>query len=94
MHRDPMLVELPKEDKRPEKEPGLAQTAVAPEFRVAGIVFNADQTSSIIIDGQILHEGKLIHGATVAKITREYGVLTRGDKSWIVKPGQSNREPE
>jgi hypothetical protein len=90
-----MRIETPKDITRPEGEQEIPQTpTAAPEFRVAGIVFNADQPSSIIIDGQILHEGESIHGATVTRITKEYGVLRRGEKNWTVKPGQVNKEPE
>lgn len=92
--RDPMHIEMPKASALQEKPEIVHAPAEAPEFRVAGIVFNTDQPSSIIIDGEILHEGETIHGATVSKITKEYGLVTRGEKNWIVRPGQPNREPE
>ena len=90
---DPMRMELPPEptqktteaSQKPPEEPG---------YRVAGIVFSTEQPSSVIIDGRILHEGDTIHDATVVKIAESFAVLRRGDKTWIIKAGQTNKEPE
>ena len=87
---DPMRMTIPT------AKPGTGNTAVPevePEFRVAGIVYSTEQPSSVIIDGQILHEGDSIHGATVVKITETYAELHRGDKVWQIRAGQTNREP-
>lgn len=95
---DPMFFESPiKVDETASEEinelpPGSPRPV--DEFRVAGIVFNTEQPSSIIVDGFILHEGDQVHGATVTSIHEGYGILTRGEKTWTVRPGQSNREPE
>jgi hypothetical protein len=88
---DPMRMTLPA------AKSGTGNTAVPevePEFRVAGIVYSTEQPSSIIIDGQILHEGDSIHGATVVKITETYAELHRGDRVWQIRAGQTNREPK
>ncbi len=65
-----------------------------PQYAVRGIIYSTEQPSSIIIDGRILHEGDTIHGATVVRITKEYAELSRGDKKWTIRPGESNTEPE
>lgn len=93
--RDPMQLDtakLPAEQTSGTQDP--AQAPIKPAFRVTGIIFNVEQSSSVIIDGQILYEGSTIHGATVAKISEKYAELSRGDKKWLVRPGQSNPEPE
>lgn len=72
----------------------LPHPAEQPQFRVTGIVFSTEQPSSVIIDGHIFHEGDTVDGATVAKISENYAELRRGDKSWTIKAGQSNPEPE
>ncbi|HBO45425.1 MAG TPA: hypothetical protein DD670_16130 [Planctomycetaceae bacterium] len=94
--RDPMQLDAAKLPPAPASATSSSpETAVPkPVFLVTGIVFNKEQSSSIIIDGQILYEGSAIHGATVVKITEQYAEMSRGDKTWQVWPGQSNPEPE
>ncbi len=65
-----------------------------PQYGVRGIIYSTEQPSSIIIDGRILHEGDTIYGATVVRIMKEYAELSRGDKKWTIRPGESNTEPE
>jgi hypothetical protein len=88
---DPMRMDLSK--KKATTGPAAAPPA-EPEFLVAGIVYSTQQPSSVIIDGRILHEGDTIHGATVTKITETYAELKRGDKTWQIKAGQTNKEPK
>jgi hypothetical protein len=87
---DPMRMDLSK------KKAATGKTVAPPtepEFLVAGIIYSTQQPSSIIVDGRILHEGDTIYGATVTKITETYAELKRGDKTWQIKAGQSNKEP-
>jgi len=89
---DPMRMNLAQ--KKAEKIDTASVAKVEPEFRVAGIIYSTQQPSSIIIDGRILHEGNTIHGATIVKINESYAVLQRGDKTWQISAGQTNKEPK
>jgi hypothetical protein len=89
---DPMRMELPPEPTQ--KTQTAEKPPEEPEYRLAGIVYSTEQPSSVIIDGHILHEGDTIHGATVVKIAENYVILRRGDKTWTIKAGQTNKEPE
>jgi len=89
---DPMRMELPPDPTQ--KTEASQKPPEEPEYRVAGIVYSTEQPSSVIIDGRILHEGDTIHNATVVKIAENYVILRRGDKTWTIKAGQTNREPE
>ncbi len=87
-----MRMELPPEPTQ--KTEASQKPPEEPQFRVAGIVYSTEQPSSVIIDGRILHEGDTIHGAIVVKIAENFVILRRGDKTWTIKAGQTNREPE
>ena len=92
--RDPTQMDLsrapsPEPDEGPDTPP-----PAKPEYAVRGIIYSTEQPSSIIIDGRILHEGDTIHDATVVRITKEYAELSRGDKKWTIRPGESNSEPD
>ncbi len=89
---DPMHIDLPAQPVR--KVETSEKPPEEPEYRVAGIVYSTEQPSSVIIDGRILHEGDTIHGATVIKIAQNDVNLRRGDKTWTIKAGQTNKEPE
>jgi hypothetical protein len=92
--RDPTQIDL-SQATRPEPNEGPETPAPTQfEYAVRGIIYSTEQPSSIIIDGRILHEGDTIHGATVVKITKGHAELSRGDKTWTIKPGASNKEPE
>jgi hypothetical protein len=95
--RDPMRMDVPKAllaagsgDGEPNNLPRLPDQ---PRFVVTGIIFSTEQPSCVIVDGHILHEGDTIYGATVGRITEEYAEISRGDKKWTIKPGQTNQEP-
>ena len=60
-------------------------------YTVTGIVFNAKQPSSIIIDGHVLHEGDAVYGATIVKITADSAELRQNGQQWTVRPGASYR---
>jgi hypothetical protein len=89
---DPMRIDLPAPPAQ--KVETSEKPPEEPEYRVTGIVYSTEQPSSVIIDGRILHEADTIHGATVVKIAQNDVVLHRGDKTWTIKAGQSNKEPE
>jgi len=101
--RDPMLLDTPKGELLPKE--GLANAGSdanivggtlvrlgesGPVFWVRGIVFSAENPSSVIIEDQILHEGEVIFGATIAKITEHTVVFEKDGKSWIVEVGQKS----
>jgi hypothetical protein len=89
--RDPTQLDVSKA--APPDTQGPVEPA-EPEFRVAGIIYSTEQPSSIIVDGQILHEGETIHGAIVLKITAESATLQKGTKLWTIRAGRTNKEPE
>ena len=89
---DPMRMDLPK--KKTEKAGTATPEKGEPEWRVAGIIYSTQQPSSIIVDGRILHEGDIIHGATVVKITESHAELKQGDKTWQISAGQTNKQPK
>ncbi len=89
---DPMRMNLPQ--KKTEKAGTATPEKGEPEWRVAGIIYSTQQPSSIIVDGRILHEGDIIHGATVIKITESHAELKQGDKTWEISAGQTNKQPK
>jgi hypothetical protein len=89
---DPMRMQLPPDPTQ--KTTTTEKPPEEPEYRVAGIVYSTEQPSSVIIDGRILHEGDTIYGATVVKIAQNDVILRRGDKTWTIRAGQTNKEPE
>lgn len=92
---DPMYIE-PREEIQPEQADAPLEEAAEPEFRVGGIVHDVENpsASSVIVDGQILHIGDTIHGAEVIEISDKHCELRRGDKTWTIRPGQNNKEPQ
>ena len=79
--------------------PNVTSAAAAPgsveaEYTVAGIMYSTAQPSSIIINGHVLHEGDTIYGAVITKISEGSAELRRGDKSWVVRPGEQYRGSE
>jgi hypothetical protein len=76
--------------------PNVTSAAAAPgsveaEYTIAGIMYSTAQPSSILIDGHVLHEGDTIYNAVIVKIAEDSAELRRGDKSWVVKPGEQYR---
>jgi len=86
--RDPTRMDVSRAAVRSKE---TATTSTEPEYTVVGIVFNAEQPSAVIIDGQVLHEGDTIHDAIVTKIAEGYAELSRGDQKWTVRPGERYR---
>jgi hypothetical protein len=77
----------------PELEKRLKQDLLKPEPEpthglVTGIVYSADK-SSAIVDRQIVHEGDVIHGATVVKIYKDKVKFSKSGKSWEQKVQQT-----
>ena len=76
----------------PELEERLRQSAATPEAKptrgvVGGIVYCAKP--SAIIDRQIVHEGDVIYGATVVKISKDSVKFSKNGKDWEQKVQQS-----
>ena len=61
---------------------------------MAGITYSTEQPSSVIINGRVLHEGDTIYNAVIVKIAEGRAELRRGDKSWVVQPGEQYRGSE
>lgn len=78
----------------PELEKQLKENLLKPEAKrtkgvVTGILYSADSPSAII-DGQIVHEGDVIHGVKVAKIFKDRVSFVKNGKSWGQKVRQSS----
>jgi hypothetical protein len=77
----------------PELEKQLKEDQLKPEPEpthglVAGIVYSADKPSAIV-DRKIVHEGDVIHGATVVKIYRDSVKFSKKGKNWEQKVQQT-----
>jgi hypothetical protein len=77
----------------PELEKRLKQDLLKPEPTpthglVTGIVYSADKPSAIV-DRKIVHEGDVIHGATVVKIYRDKVKFSEKGKNWEQKVQQT-----
>ena len=77
----------------PELEKQLKQDLLKPEPTpthgvVAGIVYSADKPSAIV-DRKIVHEGDVIHGATVVKIYKDKVKFSKKSKNWEQKVQQT-----
>jgi hypothetical protein len=77
----------------PKLEKQLKQDLLTPEPKpthgmVTGIVYSADKPSAII-DHKIVHEGDVIHGATVVKIYRDSVKFSKKNKNWEQKVQQA-----
>jgi len=92
--RDPTLMDTPRAAVRPGEGSNATLLPSDPEYVVTGIFFNAEQRSSVMIDGDIFHEGDTIHGAAITKITEGYAELRREGKEWLIKPGEHYRGSE
>ena len=55
---------------------------------LASILYSA-RLSSVVIDGQILHEGDTIHGVKVVRIHEDTVELAKDDESWRQKVGMT-----
>jgi len=82
-----LTVTLPKLEKR------LKQDLLKPKPEpthglVTGIVYSADKPSAIV-DRKIVHEGSVIHDATVVKIDRDKVTFSKKGKNWEQKVRQS-----
>ena len=76
----------------PELEKRLKQELTKPEAKpthglVAGIVYCAKP--SAIVDRQIVHEGDVIYGVTVVKISKDNVKFSKNGKNWEQKVQQS-----
>jgi hypothetical protein len=77
----------------PELEKRLKQDLLKPEPEpthglVTGIVYSADKPSAIV-DRKIVHEGDVIHGATVVKIYQDKVKFSEKGKNWEQKVQQT-----
>lgn len=77
----------------PELEKRLKQDLLKPKPKpthglVTGIVYSADKPSAIV-DRKIVHEGGVIHGATVVKIYKDKVKFSKNGKNWEQKVQQS-----
>jgi hypothetical protein len=77
----------------PELEKQLKQDLLKPEAEpthglVTGIVYSEDKPSAIV-DRKIVHEGDVIHGATVVKIYRDSVKFSKKSKNWEQKVQQT-----
>lgn len=55
---------------------------------LASILYSA-RMSSVVIDGQILHEGETIHGVKVVRIHEDTVELAKDDERWQQKVGMT-----
>lgn len=77
----------------PELEKQLKQDLLKPQPEpthglVTGIVYSADKPSAIV-DRKMVHEGDVIHGATVVKIYRDSVKFSENGKNWEQKVQQA-----
>jgi hypothetical protein len=89
--RDPTVLDAAQQAARTKE---AAAVSTEPEYLVAGVVFNPEQLSSVIVDGHVLHEGDTIQGAVIVRIREGEAELRRDGKTWIVKPGRRYRGSE
>jgi len=55
---------------------------------LASILYSA-RVSSVVIDGQILHEGETIHGVKVVRIHEDTVELAKNDEKWQQRVGMT-----
>jgi hypothetical protein len=94
--RDPTRIDMSRVVVSPNVTSGAAPVAMSgdPEYTVAGITYSTDLPSSVIINGHVLHEGDTIYDTRVVKIGEGSAELSRGGKSWVVRPGEQYRGSE
>ncbi len=97
INRDPTRIDMSHAVVSPNATSALGSPSSVsgdPEYTVAGITYSAEQPSSVIINGHVLHEGDTIYGAVIVKIKEGSAELSRDGKSWVVKPGEQYRGSE